>query len=194
MKKIGLTGTIGSGKSLVAGIFSHLGVPVYHADLRARALMETPEITERLASDFGKEIITASGIPDRKKLAEVVFSSPEKLALLNSIIHPLVKSDFESWCLDHQQHRYILHEAAILFESGFAGYFDKIITVYAPEELCIERVMERDKMSREEVLKRMSHQWPASEKVRLAHFVIVNDEHQFLITQVLKLHELFSAV
>lgn len=192
MKKIGLTGTIGSGKSVVASVFSHLGVPVYYADQRARMIMDSEEMIAAVVSEFGEEILTEDRKINRKKLGSIVFREPSRLNFLNSLIHPKVKNDFDSWCEQHRQAPYIIHEAAILFESGFYKYFDKNITVYAPEELCIERVMNRDGLSRQEVLLRMSNQYPASQKVQLADYVIVNDEHQFLITQVLKLHRLFS--
>lgn len=193
MKKIGLTGTIGSGKSVVAEVFDRLGAPVYYADKRARLILENPEVISSLTDEFGSGILLPDGKPDRKKLGSIVFMDSKKLGALNSIIHPRVEADFESWCHEHHQNKYFIHEAAILFESGFAKLFDKIITVYAPEELCIERVMIRDGISRDEVLLRMKNQWPASEKVRLADYVIVNDEQQFLLTQVIKLHETFSA-
>ncbi|MCF8302094.1 MAG: dephospho-CoA kinase [Bacteroidales bacterium] len=188
MVKIGLTGSIGSGKTIVAKIFKALEVPVYQADEEAKRFLEYPEVIDEIVNAFGNTMLTANKI-DRKKLAAVVFSDPDKLGKLNVIIHPYVKEDFQKWCENHSDEPYVVQEAAILFESGFDKLFDKIITVSAPEHVRIERVMHRDSISKEDVLSRMRNQWSDAEKVKRADYVITNDEEQMIMPQVLDIHE-----
>jgi len=188
MIKVGLTGSIGSGKSLVASIFEHLGIPVYHADAEAKKNLLVPSVIELLTDRFGPGILDEFGQVDRKTLALKVFSDPSELAFLNSIIHPLVKSDFDEWLLLHENCSYIIQEAAILFESGFDSFFDKTIVVSAPEEVCISRVIKRDATEASEVLERMSNQWEPAIKVALADYVLLNDGIRMVLPQVLELH------
>lgn len=189
MKKIGLTGSIGSGKSIVSKVFSILGVKIYYADNEAKKILEYVEIKNALSDRFGCGILSPDNEIDRKKLASIVFSNKDALEYLNSLIHPLVKSDFQNWLELFNNENYVIHEAAIIYESGFYGDFDAIITVSAPEEIRIKRVMERDKISREEVINRMNFQWPDHRKVKLADYVIENDEKQLLIPQIIKIHK-----
>ncbi|MDP4185423.1 MAG: dephospho-CoA kinase, partial [Bacteroidota bacterium] len=159
MLKVGITGGIGSGKSLVSEVFSHLGVPIYCADLEAKRLMnESPVIRQKIIEIFGEDIYTFEGPIDRKKMADLVFNSPKLLEYLNSIVHPEVRKDFEQWAL-LQNSAYVIEEAAVLFESGGYKYVDLIITVTAPLELRINRVIKRDICTREQVLARMNNQW-----------------------------------
>jgi len=189
MKRIGLTGNIGTGKSTVARIFEILGVPVYHADVRSRDFLDFEEVKEQVTSLFGTHLINSQQKVDRKALAEIVFRDKDSLSALNAILHPLVEADFNSWCISHSDKNYILQEAAILFESGFSRLFDAIIMVSAPEEICISRVMKRDIISREMVFDRMRNQWPQQEKQKLADYQVVNDEINMLIPQVLAIHQ-----
>src|SRR5262245_9967199 len=146
MLKIGLTGGIGSGKTVVADIFRQLGVPVYEADKEARILTENnAEIKKEVKKKFGSEFFLNDGSLDRKKLSLLVFSDFEKLAELNSIIHPFVKEHFNSWLQMQKGKKYIIKEAAILFESGADKGLDKIIAVTAPQKIRIQRVVDRDK-------------------------------------------------
>jgi len=196
MIKVGLTGTIGSGKSIVALIFGKLGVPVYYADQQAREILGREEVRIKLQKMFGPAIFDESGHVQRELLAEKVFNNPVNLEALNNLIHPLVKNDFDAWLGKHATSAYIIHEAAILFESGFYRYFDKVIVVDAPLEVCISRVMKRDDVTREKVEGRMHHQWDRSEKVAMSDYIIVNDGKSMVMPQVLvlnaKLKELAS--
>lgn len=188
MIKVGLTGTIGSGKSIVALIFEKLGVPVYFADKHARELLGVEAVKIKLQEIFGLAIFDESGHVQRSLLAEKVFNDPAGLNSLNNLIHPLVKDNFEAWLKKQASCAYIIHEAAILFESGFYRYFDKVIVVDAPMELCISRVMQRDGATREKVLGRMQNQWNREEKVALADYIILNDGKSMILPQVLSLH------
>lgn len=191
MLKIGLTGGIGSGKSTVARIFETLNVPVYYADEAAKRLMnEDKEIIEAVIRHFGKESYI-NGKLNRPYIASVVFNDKEKLELLNFITHPATIRDANEW-MAKQNSPYVIKEAALLFESGSAEYLDKIIGVYAPASLRILRTMERDNISRDEVIKRMNRQIEEEIKMKLCDFVIVNDEQHLVIPQVIKLHEQLS--
>lgn len=192
MKSIGLTGNIGTGKSTVARIFEILNVPVYHADLQARKLLDREDVKEQILRFFGRDILNKNNEIDRKALAAIVFVNTQKLAQLNALIHPLIEADFMKWCLFHQSADYVVHEAAILFESNFQRLFDATILVIAPEELCISRVMARDGISKDIVLTRLQHQWSQDEKLKLADYKIINDETEMVLPQVLSLHKQFS--
>lgn len=189
MKKIGLTGTIGSGKSIVAQIFTTLGVPVYNADLHAKQIMSTPIVVRQVSDIFGKSVLAANGTINRSALAEIVFHNADKLEILNALIHPLVKADFNKWCHQFESKAYVIQEAAILFESGFNTLFDSVVLVVAPESLCIERVMKRDSITAEMVLARMKNQWPKEKKIELANFIVTNDEVSMLVPQILNVHK-----
>ena len=154
MLKIGLTGGIGSGKSSVAGIFEVLGVPVYYADTEAKRLMsEDAEVKAAIQHSFGERAYI-DGLPDRKYLSAAVFNNSEKLALLNSIVHPATLHDVGRW-ISEQTAAYIIKEAALIFESGSEKSLDYVIGVSAPESLRIARVMKRDNLSEEEVISRL---------------------------------------
>jgi len=173
-KIIGLTGGIGSGKTTIANYFMKSGVPVYIADDQARKIMQSDEIIEEIKKTFGIDIFE-NGILNREKLAQIVFNDPEKLKLLNAIIHPAVKKHFRNWILDHKNAPFIIYEAAILFESGSYKDCDKIISVTAPMESRIQRVIDRDNSSREQVLKRINAQWNDYQRIAKSDYVIEND-------------------
>jgi len=170
---IGLTGGIGSGKTTIAGFFKSLGVPVYIADDAARKILYTHEIINKVYNLFGQDAFTGD-LPDRKKIAGLVFNNTEKLAALNSIIHPEVKLHFFKWVKKHKQHKFVIKEAAILFESGSYADCDRIILVTAPIELRISRVIIRDKITVEEVEQRIANQWDEERKIELSNFIIHN--------------------
>lgn len=172
-KIIGLTGGIGSGKTMVAQYIQSQGIPVYIADEEAKKVMNTPEVVAEVAKTFGNDVIE-NGSVNRQKLAQLVFNSPEKLKQLNEIIHPRVKQDFDNWVEKHHNFPFVVKEAAILFESGSYRFCDKIITVTAPLPVRLQRVMERDSVTRDQVLARMQNQWDDEKKVALSDFVIQN--------------------
>lgn len=172
-KIIGLTGGIGSGKTMVAKYFKSLGIPVYIADDEARKLMTSDNIINTLSNEFGKEILE-NGILNREKLAQLVFNNPKKLQKLNSIVHPEVKKHFDNWVEKHKNYPFVVKEAAILFESGSYKYCDTIITVTAPLETRLQRVMKRDKTDRESILKRIENQWTDEQRIAKSNYVIHN--------------------
>jgi dephospho-CoA kinase len=174
-KIIGLTGGIGSGKTTIANFFKSQGVPLYIADDEAKAILYTKEAVEEVLEAFGDSVMT-DGIPDRAKLAAVVFNEPAKLQMLNGIIHPKVKEHFKDWLSLHDDAKFIIREAAILFESGAYKVCDKIILVTAPKEVRIERVMQRDNTTREKVMKRINAQWDDEKKAALSDFIITNTD------------------
>lgn len=190
-KIIGLTGGIGSGKTLVAKHFQSLGIPVYIADDEAKKIMEDTETISEIRKAFGDEVFT-NRLPDTKKIAAIVFNDSEKLDQLNAIIHPRVYNHFKEWVNSHKNHRVVIKEAAILFESGSYKDCDSIILVTAPKEIRIERVMKRDAVSREKVLERMSKQWDEEKKAALSDFVIENISLEKTVNQVNKLFKELS--
>ena len=188
MIRIGLTGGIGSGKSTVAKVFEVLGIPVYYADDAAKKLMnEDEELKEKIKKEFGESIYKEEKL-DRKKLADIVFTSPEKLNLLNALVHPATLKDAETW-MQKQTTPYCIKEAALIFESGVHEHLDYVIGVTAPAPLRILRTMQRDGITKEEVMARMDKQLDDSIKIKLCDFVIQNDEQEMILPQVLALHE-----
>jgi len=186
--RVGLTGGIGSGKSTIAQIFEVLGIPVYYADISAKKLMnENADLRSSITNIFGEQAYT-NNILDRKYISSIVFSDPAKLQQLNALVHPATKKDGEAW-MQEQTSPYAIHEAALIFEAKVSDRLDLVIGVSSPIELRIKRAMGRDKVSREEVLKRMEQQLDEKVKMSKCDFVLINDEQQLLIPQVLTLHE-----
>lgn len=175
-KIIGLTGGIGSGKTTVAEKFLERGIPTYNADERSKILLNKSEIIDEITAIFGLEILNEEKIIDKKKLAQIVFNQPKKLQELNKILHPRVGEDFENWVRENHKKPIVVKEAAILLESGSYKNCDYIILVTANLEDRIKRVIARDKTTRQEVINRINNQWSEEEKVKYAHFVIVNDD------------------
>nr|WP_315143573.1 dephospho-CoA kinase [uncultured Flavobacterium sp.] len=172
-KIIGLTGGIGSGKTTIANYFSTLGIPVYIADDEAKKLMESSEVKDSIKEKFGESIFDNT-ILNRAKLAEIVFADSGKLDQLNAIVHPAVRNHFKKWLLNHEASPFVIYEAAILFESGNYKNCDYIITVTAPLESRIQRVIDRDKTNREQVLKRINAQWNDEQRISKSNFIIDN--------------------
>lgn len=193
MLKIGITGGIGSGKSTVCRVFSVMGIPVFEADKVARKLMDTDEeIHEKLVRLFGTAVYLPDQTVNRKYLAGIVFKDPSLLTKLNEIVHPVVRKTFFDWC-EKQESPYIIHEAAILFESGFYKMMDKTITVVTSEDERIRRVMKRDGITMELVKERIKNQWSDEERIRLADFVIGNNDDQLIIPQIIEIDKKIKA-
>jgi dephospho-CoA kinase len=192
MLKVGLTGNLGSGKSLIAKIFRILSVPIYNADDISKSFLSDKIVQDKIRNVFGQEVFSSSDEIDRRTLGNVVFSDVKKLNTLNAILHPLVMDNFRSWCNSCKGKPYIIHEAAIIFESGYRHEFDKIIHVSCPEEICIERAIYRDHTDRNTILKRMNIQWKNEKKALLSDFVILNDGSEMVIPQVLRINDLLS--
>lgn len=185
--KIGITGGIGSGKSTICRIFNTLGVPVFEADVVAKKLLNTNiSVKRKLIQLYGEDIYAEKNIIDRKKLAAIIFNDNIELQKVNAVIHPEVRKEFKRWT--KQQHsEYIIHEAAILFESGFYKLMDFTILVTAPENLRIEWLSKRDNSSKKEIKARIKKQWNDEQKRKLATLEIKNDNKQLIIPQILKI-------
>ena len=194
MQKIGITGSIGSGKSIVCKIFEQLGVPIYNADERAKKLMiSNAEMIDKVKLLFGNESYTETGELNRKHISDIAFNNKDLLTQLNQIVHPIVFKDFENWLIEkeHLNIKYIIKEAALMFETDSYKKLDKFIVVTAPMELRISRTMQRDSILKEQVLSRMNNQLSQEEKLAKADYEIINDEQTSLIEQVFTLHQQF---
>lgn len=191
--QIGITGGIGSGKSIICKIFSCLGIPVYDADTRAKWLTNNDtEIRRKVTALLGPESFTTNGFYNKSFVASVVFKDEDLLKKLNAIIHPVVMKDTEKWVLDKLQETYVIKEAAIMKRAGDGNSLDYVIVVQAPVELRIKRILYRDQRSEEETRSIIERQISDEERNNIADFMISNDEKSALIPQVLKLHKLFT--
>lgn len=189
MIKIGLTGGIGSGKTTVANMFKNKNIPVFIADVEAKKILNDPSVAQDVANTFNISL-TNDGLIDKSELASIVFKDKEALEKLNSIIHPKVQQSFQKW-IRNIDAPYIIYEAAIIFEKDRASDFDFTILIIAPEEARVQRVVQRDLSSEDEVKSRMKAQWPESKKKKLADFVIENTNLKQTQQQVDKLHAKF---
>lgn len=194
--QVGITGGIGSGKSLICKIFQRLGVFVYDADSRAKYIMTTDGILiSQIKKEFGELSFLNDGSLNRKHIAALTFNNPERLSVLNDLVHPRVGEDYRKWVESRGADQYVIKEAALLFESKSYKTLDKIMVVRSPETLRVKRVMARDKgRSEEQVYDIISRQMPEQKKFQLADYIIDNDEHHMVIPQVLKLHEEFTRI
>ncbi len=194
MQKIGVTGSIGSGKSLVCSIFKQLGAPIYNADDRAKLLMVTNnEIISTVKSLFGNESYFEEGSLNRAHISGIAFNNKALLTELNKTVHPIVFADFDNWILEQKKIGvpYIIKEAALMFETDSYRGLEKFIVVTAPLQLRLERTMHRDNITQEQVQARMNNQFTQEEKLAKANFEIINDDKHSLIEQVVKLHQQF---
>ena len=188
MKKIGITGGIGSGKTYVAAVFQSLGIPIFYADIQAKKLMTSSEkLIKLLKEEFGNDIYKDADL-NKEKLSSIVFSRPDKLEKLNSLVHPIVKEEFNNWC-KRQTSSYVIKEAAILFESKSHLGLDAVICVSAPLELRMERLLKRDNSSEKEIKKRIENQISQEEKEKRSDYIIVNDEKELLLPKIIKIHK-----
>lgn len=194
MLRIGLTGNIGSGKSICSKIFMLLGVPVYNADIEAKKLYSNPVFKNKVITNFGNDILTFDEI-DKAKLAALVFNDKLALDKLNKIIHPEVLNNFNSWTnAQDNEVPYVVQEAAIIFESKIEKYFDKIIVVTCPADVRINRIIKRDGLTEEEIMNRMKNQISEEEKATKADFLIHNNDKDLLIPQILEIHSALISI
>ncbi|MDD4920919.1 MAG: dephospho-CoA kinase [Bacteroidales bacterium] len=187
MKILGLTGGIGSGKSVVAELFRVMGVPVYDSDARSKVLTDTDEdLKKGLVALFGPELYS-NGLLNRSALASRIFADEEALKAANALIHPAVTRDFMIWAEDHSLNPLLVMESAILFEAGLEHLFDRVVCVTAPEDLRIERVCKRNGLTPDAVRSRIHHQLSDKERISRSDIIIVNDGIQALLPQVRKI-------
>lgn len=195
MLKIGITGGIGTGKTVVSRVFALLGVPVYDSDARAKWVMHHDAVLrQELIAAFGSEAFTEEDELNRAYIASVVFNNPERLEQLNALVHPHVRNDFAQWAALHADKPYVLKEAALMYESEAWKQMDQIITVFAPMEIRIKRLLHRDTHRTEEDIRNIiSKQLSEEERMSRAEHIIYNDNQQLIIPQVLRLHEQLTA-
>ena len=185
--RIGITGGIGSGKSVVSKILSLLDIPIYLSDDEAKRLMATDEAIRRELTDLLGDELYQGSMLNKQKLANFLFASADNAEKINAIIHPQVKQDFRRWCTRHSASPFVAMESAILFESGFDSEVDVVVMVYAPQEVRIQRAMMRDAASRTQIEQRIKRQMDDVAKCSKAHYVLINDDKTALIPQVLQL-------
>ena len=174
MKKIGITGNIGSGKSYVCKMFENLGIPVFYSDDETKKLYLIPSVKELIINRFGSEVYFEDGTLNRKLLSYHLFKNEEAMKFIESVLYPALNQHFDEWC-ERQKTPYVLYESAILFEKNYQKFFDKIIFVSASEDIRLQRVMKRDDCTEENVRSRMRLQMNEETKISKADFVIFND-------------------
>lgn len=189
MKKIGITGNIGSGKSYVCKIFEKLGIPVFYSDDETKKLYLIPSVKELIISRFGQEVYFDDGTLNRKLLSYHLFKNDDAMRFIESVLYPALNQHFDKWC-DVQKTPYVLYESAILFEKDYCKYFDKIIFVSASEDIRLQRVMLRDDCTEENVRSRMRLQLNEDLKISKADFVIYNDGIKPVEPQVQEINKL----
>ena len=182
--RIGLTGGIGSGKTYISNLLIKLGFKVFNADFEAKkCILENDNLIQKIQNAFGDHVCD-NGLVNNKALAKIVFNNKQKLSKLNNLIHPIVKKKFHDWCVKQDSH-IVFKETAILFESGSFSNIDKVICISSSKEVRISRVMQRDNISRQDVITRMNNQMSQDNKEKLSDFIIKNNEHELLIPQLL---------
>ena len=189
MKKIGITGNIGSGKSYVCKIFENLGIPVFYSDDETKKLYLIPSVKTLIINRFGQEVYFDDGTLNRKLLSYHLFKNEDAMRFIESVLYPALNQHFDQWC-EQQRSPYVLYESAILFEKNYEKFFDKIIFVSAPEDIRLQRVMKRDDCSEENVRSRMRLQFDENTKISKADYVIYNDGTKPVEPQVLELNKL----
>ena len=192
MIKVGITGNIGSGKTLVCRIFEHLGISVFYSDSRAKEYYYQEDVKDKIKQLFGEKVFTAGNEIDLKKISQIVFADAQSLNILNAIIHPLVLEEYEAWISEHQNETYTLFESALLYPCKLTHLFNKIIFVDASQDLRIERVMQRDKTSLELVKQRIKKQSFEKDNSFNPDYFILNDEQHLVVPQVMEIHQLLQ--
>ncbi len=193
MKRIGITGNIGSGKSLVCKIFDHLGVNTFFSDEETKKLYLLPDIKEQILNYFNDEVYFKDGTLNKKLLSYHLFRNHKALQFIEEILYPKLNATFDKWC-ERQTTNYVLFESAILFEKKFSDQFEKIIFVSAPEDIRLQRTMLRDRCNEENVRARMRLQWDEDTKKAESDFIIFNDGDKMLIPQVLEIHKILQTL
>ncbi len=189
---IALTGNIGSGKSLVAKVFSILGVPIYYADFEAKKFLTEKSVIDQIISFTNNDIVDINNKIIPEKLANIVFEDKNLLLKLNSLIHPLVISNYKNWLSENKNYSYCIMESAIIFESNLENYFDKIFLVHCPKDIAINRAMKRDNITKETILQRSNNQIESEEKINKADSVIHNYNNFSVLNQVFEIHNKLS--
>lgn len=189
MKKIGITGNIGSGKSFVCKIFESLGIPVFYSDDETKKLYLIPSVKELIINRFGTEVYFEDGTLNKKLLSYHLFKNEEAMRFIESVLYPALNQHFDDWC-EQQTTPYVLYESAILFEKKYQKFFDKIIFVSASEDIRLQRVMKRDDCTEENVRSRMRLQMSEETKISRANFVIYNDGTKPVEPQVMAINKL----
>ncbi len=192
MLKIGITGGIGSGKTIICEIFKHLNIPIYNADIEAKKILINNNIVrKKLINNFGENIYLSSSEINNKLLATIVFNDKTALNTINSIVHPEVWQNFLRFTQNKTNYNYVILEAAILIESGFYKKMDYVVTVTAPENIRIQRVITRDNAAKTNIIQRINNQISEQERIKFSDFTIINDDKQLVLPQVLNLHNKF---
>ena len=188
MIKVGLTGGIASGKTIVASFFRNLGVPVYFSDNRAKALMLKAPIKDKLIDLLGNDVYLEDKVLNKPYISSMIFNNIALLQKVNSIVHPVVQKDFDLFCKENSKEKYIIKESAILIETGIIKHLDKAILVTANKDIRVRRVSLRDGLSDKDIYLKMSKQLEDSQKKIFADFIIENNNKSFIIPEILKIH------
>lgn len=189
MKIVGLSGGIGSGKSTIAKMFNILNIPVYNSDERAKYLMKSNNfIIESLKKEFGENVYLKNGEINKPFLSKMVFNNIKTREIINTIVHPIVKTDFDSWTKFQDKADYLIQESALLFEKDLYKRYDYTITVSCPSEIRAHRICNRDNCTFVEAEKKINAQVSDEKRIFLADFEIVNDNNKLIIPQVIDIH------